>query len=96
MTDPALAPRSPLWGLAVTWAAGVLGAIAIGVFAPRGQLMTWYVIGFGLCIVLSFIMQLLRGETRGFILRVSAGALGALLAMGLISVGFGLGAVLTA
>lgn len=51
--------------------------------------MTWYMIGFGLCVLLSFATQLIRGETRGFILRVAAGSLGALLVMGVFSVGFG-------
>jgi hypothetical protein len=44
-------------------------------------------------VLLSFTVQLSRGETRGFILRVSAGCLGALLVMGVISAGFGIAAL---
>ncbi|MBS1907231.1 MAG: hypothetical protein JST33_11835 [Actinobacteria bacterium] len=90
MADPALAPRSPFVGLVVTWVAAAIGAILIGLLAPGKLLMTWYVIGFGICVLLSFTVQLFRGETRGYILRVSAGSLGALLVMGIVSAGFGI------
>ncbi|GAA4486550.1 hypothetical protein [Microbacterium panaciterrae] len=93
--DPALAPRSPLVGLVVTWAVAAIGAIVIGIFAPDRTMMTWYIIGFGICVLLSFAVQLVRGETKGFILRVAAGSLGALLVMGLFSVGFGVASLFT-
>ncbi|MBS1674117.1 MAG: hypothetical protein JSS74_09155 [Actinobacteria bacterium] len=95
MSDPALAPRNPLIGLVVTWAVAAVGAILIGLFVPDTQLMTWYVIGFGVCVLLSFAVQLVRGETHGYILRVSAGSLGALLVMGLVSAGFGISTLFT-
>ena len=93
MAEPVLAPRSPFVGLVVTWAVAAVAAILIGVIAPSELLMPWYVIGFGLCVLLSFTVQLFRGETRGFILRVSAGCLGALLVMGVVSAGFGIAAL---
>ncbi|MDR6867586.1 hypothetical protein J2Y69_002190 [Microbacterium resistens] len=93
MTDPALAPRPPLWGLIATWATGLVVAVAIGIIAPPASMMTWFIIGFGLCVLVSFAVQLARAEARGFILRVATGALGALLAMGVVSVGFGVGAL---
>ena len=93
MADPVLAPRSPFVGLVVIWAAAAVVAILIGIFAPAALMMTWYAIGFGLCVMLSFTVQLARGETRGFILRVSAGSLGALLVMGIVSAGFGIAAL---
>lgn len=93
MADPVLAPRSPFVGLVVTWAVAAVVAILIGVFVPAALLMTWYVIGFGLCVLLSFTVQLIRGETREYILRVSAGCLGSLLVMGLVSAGFGIAAL---
>lgn len=93
MAEPVLAPRSPFVGLVVTWAVAAVGAVLIGLLAPDTLLMTWYVIGFGVCVLLSFTVQLFRGETRGFILRVSAGSLGALLVMGIVSAGFGISAL---
>lgn len=93
--DPVLAPRTPLIGLIVTWALAAVGAILIGVLVPQNVMMTWYVIGFGLSVLCSFAVQLIRGETHGYILRVAAGALGALLVMGVISVGFGIAALFT-
>ena len=65
----------------------------IGLLAPSALLMVWYLVGFGICVLLSFTVQLFRGETRGYILRVSAGSLGALLVMGIVSAGFGIAAM---
>ena len=93
MADPVLVPRNPFVGLVLTWAAAAVGAVLIGLFAPRALLMAWYLVGFGICILLSFAVQLFRGETRGYILRVSAGSLGALLVMGIVSAGFGIAAL---
>ncbi|MDQ4214417.1 hypothetical protein [Microbacterium capsulatum] len=96
MSDPALAPRSPLTGLVVTWAVAAVGALVIGILAPASTVMAWFVIGFGASILLSFAVQLLRGEAKGFILRVAAGCLGSLLVMGVISIGFGVAALFSA
>ncbi|WP_295014181.1 hypothetical protein [uncultured Microbacterium sp.] len=95
MADPVLVPRSPLTGLVVTWAVAAVGAIVIGIVAPADRMMAWYLVGFGVCVLLSFGVQLARAETRGFILRVAAGALGSLFVMGVISVGFGVAALFT-
>lgn len=93
MSEPALAPPRPIWGLAATWAVGAVAAILVGILAPRDATMTWFMIGFGACILFSFAAQLLRGVTRGFILRAATGALGALLVMGVVSVGFAIGSL---
>ena len=93
MADPALAPRSPFVGLIIIWAVAAVGAVLIGLLAPSALLMVWYLVGFGICVLLSFTVQLFRGETRGYILRVSAGSLGALLVMGIVSAGFGIAAM---
>ncbi|GAA5147939.1 hypothetical protein GCM10025768_08790 [Microbacterium pseudoresistens] len=89
MSDPVLAPRNALWGLAITWAFALVAAIVIGIVAPPSSTMTWFIVAFGASVLVSFAVQLVRGEKSGFIFRVGAGALGALIVMGVVSVGLG-------
>lgn len=96
MSEPALAPRNALGGMAIVWAVGAVAAVAIGLFVPETLVMPWMVIAFGGCLLLSFAVQLVYGRTQGFIVRVAGGALGALLLMGLSSVGFALATILHA
>ena len=57
--------------------------------------MPWLLVAFGGIVLLSFAVQLWYGRTQGFIFRVGGSTLGALLLMGVISVGFGLAALIT-
>jgi hypothetical protein len=51
-------------------------------------------VGFGGVVLLSFAVQLWYGRTQGFIFRVASSIAGALMLMGLISIGFGLAALI--
>lgn len=94
MTDPALAPRNASVGVFVVWAAAFVAAVAIGIFVPEEWRLPWMLVGFGGVVLLSFALQLWYGRTQGFIVRVAGSVTGALLLMGLISVGFGLAALI--
>lgn len=94
MSEPALAPRNALGGMALVWVVGAVAALAIGLFVPEPFVMPWMVLAFGGCFLLSFAVQLVYGRTQGFILRVAGSALGALVLMGLTSVGFALATIL--
>ena len=96
MTQPALAPRNAFTGIVVVWAVALLGAVAIGIFVGEDWRMPWMLVGFGGAVLLSFAVQLGYGRTDGFILRVAGSVIGALLLMGVISVGFGLAALVSA
>lgn len=96
MSEPALAPRNALLGVAVVWAVALLTAIAVGIFATEDWRMPWLLVSFGVIVLLSFGVQLAYGQVQGFLLRVASTALGALLLMGVISVGFGLTALVPA
>lgn len=93
MSEPALAPRNAFLGVAVVWAVGLAAAIAVGIFATEDWRMPWLVVSFGVVVLLSFAVQLAYGQVQGFLLRVASTSLGALLLMGVISVGFGLTAL---
>lgn len=90
MSAPELAPRGTFGSVVAVWVVGALAAIAIGVFVPTDWRAAWLTVGLGGCLILAFVIQLVHGRSKGFIDRVAGSILGALLAMGLISAGFGL------
>jgi len=94
MTTPELAPRSLFGGVIAVWVAGGLIAVAIGVFVPIDWRFAWLTVGLGACVLLAFAVQLGTGRSKGFIDRVAASVLGALLVMGVLSAGFGLAAII--
>lgn len=94
MSEPALAPRNALVGVVVVWAAALLAAIAIGVFVPEEWRVPWLLVGFGGAVLLSFALQLWYAQMKGFIFRVAASAIGALVLLGVVSAAFGLAALI--
>lgn len=96
MTDPALAPRNAFVGVLIVWVTAFLATVAIGIFVPEEWRVPWLLVGFGGVVLLSFAVQLGYGRTQGFIFRVASSVTGALLLMGIISVGFGLAALIPA
>lgn len=94
MTDPALAPRNAFIGVIAVWAIAFVATVGVGIFVPEEWRVSWMIVAFGAVVLLSFAVQLWFGSTRGFIFRVAASVTGALLLMGLISVGFGLAALI--
>ena len=93
VTTPELAPRRTFGGVIAVWAIAALTGVAIGIFVPEQWRAAWLTVGLGGCLVLSFAIQLWFGRSQGFTERVAASVLGALLVMGVISLGFGLAAV---
>lgn len=96
MAEPALAPRNPLSGVLVVWAAALIAAIAIGIFVPEEWRVQWLLVGFGGAILLSFALQLWYGHTQGFIFRLAASVTGALVLLGVVSASFALAAIVPA
>lgn len=93
MSEPALAPRNAFVGVLAVWAVAFVASIAVGIFVPEEWRVPWLLVSFGGIVLLSFAVQLWYGRTQGFIFRVGGSAIGALLLMGVISVGFGLAAL---
>lgn len=93
MSEPALAPRSPLGGVVVVWGAALIAAVGIGIFVPMQWRVQWLIVAFGGAVLLSFALQLWYGQTKGFIFRTAASVTGALLLLGVVSAGFGLAAL---
>lgn len=87
---PELAPRSTFRAVIVVWIAAAVLALAIGVIAPSDWRAAWMAVGLGVSVILSFAVNLIGGRAHGYIERIAASALGSMLIMGLIGVGFGL------
>lgn len=96
MSEPALAPRNAFHGIIAVWIVSLVVGVALGILLPEQDRVTWLVIGFGGIVLLSFAMQLVYGRSQGFIVRVAASAVGALVVMGSISAGFALSALAAA
>jgi hypothetical protein len=95
MSEPALAPRNAFVGVIVVWVVAFLASIAIGIFVSEQWRVSWMLVAFGGVVLASFAVQLRYGRTDGFIFRVASSVTGALLLMGMISVGFGLAALIS-
>ncbi|GAA1939064.1 hypothetical protein GCM10009775_33970 [Microbacterium aoyamense] len=90
MATPELAPRRTIGGLVIVWVAALVIGTVVGIFVPSEGRAAWLTVGMGLCVILSFGVQLWSGRSQGFTRRVAASALGALFVLGIISLGFGL------
>ncbi len=93
VATPELAPRRTFGGVIAVWVIAALLGVAIGLFVPEPWRAAWLTVGLGGCVVLAFAIQLWFGRSQGFTERVAASTLGALLTMGVISLGFGLAAL---
>lgn len=95
MSEPALAPRNAFVGVIAVWIAAFLASVAVGVFVSEEWRVSWMLVAFGGVVLASFAVQLRYGRTDGFIFRVASSVTGSLLLMGMISVGFGLAALIS-
>lgn len=93
MVAPELAPRRTIGGIVAVWVVSALIAAAVGAFVGPEWRAVWLIAGLGLCLILSFGVQLWYGRSQGFTQRAGASALGAMLVMGMISLGFGLASI---
>jgi len=94
VATPELAPRRTFGGVIAVWVAAALAAVAIGLFVPADWRAAWITVGLGLSLLLAFAIQLFGGRSKGFTERVAASVLGAMLVMGVVSLGFGLAAII--
>jgi len=93
MSAPELAPRNMTVGVVIVWIAAAVVAVVIGLAAAPDARAAWMPVGLGGCVLLAFAIQLWYGRSQGFIQRVAASVLGALLVMGLVGIGLGLAAL---
>ena len=85
MSTPELAPYSSVWGVVSVWIAALVAGIAIAIFVPVEWWVAWFILAFAAAVMASFSVQLAFGRPAGFIQRVGASALGALIVLGVVS-----------
>ena len=90
---PELAPRRTFGGIVAVWALAALIAVLVGLFATPEWRAPWLGVGLGGCLIAGFAIQLWSGRSQGFTERVAASIVGAAVVMGVISLGFGLAAL---
>ncbi|WP_431803284.1 hypothetical protein [Microbacterium sp. bgisy203] len=90
MSVPGLAPRGGFAEIVAVWIAAAVVTVAIALAAPAPQRAEWLPLGLAACVILAFVIQLARGHAEGFLRRVAASVLGALVVMGLVSLGLAL------
>lgn len=90
MATPEFPLRDRIGGVVAVWILAVVVALAIGVFAEPEWRGAWLPVGLGACFFVAFAIQLAYGRSQGFLVRVSASVLGAMLVMGLVGAGFAL------
>ncbi len=93
---PELAPRRTFGGIIAVWVLAAVIAVVIGILATPDWRGAWLGVGLGGCLIAGFAIQLWSGRSQGFTERVAASVLGAALVMGVISLGFGLAALVPA
>lgn len=93
MVVPELAPRRTIGGIVAVWVVAALIAIAVGLLSDAEGRGAWLGIGLGGCLIVAFAIQLWSGRSQGFTERVAASVLGAAVVIGVISLGFGLAAI---
>jgi hypothetical protein len=90
---PELAPRRTVGGVVAVWVLAALVGVAVGAFATPDWRAAWLGGGLGGCLIAAFAIQLWSGRSQGFTERVAASVFGAAVVLGLISLGFGLAAI---
>lgn len=93
MTVSDIIPRRSRAGILSVWIVAAIAGLAIGLFVPTDLRAPWLAVALGACLLLGFAVQLAGGRSHGFTVRVAASVVGALAVLGIVSLGFGLAAV---
>lgn len=80
-------------GIVAVWILAAVAAVVIGVLATPDWRAAWLGVALGGCLIVAFAVQLWSGRSHGFTERVAASIFGAVVVMGVISLGFGLAAI---
>jgi hypothetical protein len=95
MSTPDLAPRRTFAGVVAVWVLAAVAGAAIGLFAPEQWRAQWVAVALGGCVIVAFAVQLWYGRSQAFIQRMALSSVGALLVLGVITLGFALAALVS-
>jgi hypothetical protein len=83
--------RWQLFSVLPVWLLSIASAIVIGIVLPHGSQITWLPIALGVCVIVTFIIQLAIQRTAGFVNRAMASIGGAAIVLAAATVVFLLG-----
>ncbi|MBP2437194.1 hypothetical protein [Microbacterium amylolyticum] len=72
-------------GLVLPWGVTFVIGLLIALFGPASERWSWYAAAAGICVIVSFVVQLIIGRADGFILRTATASLGSIVLLGMIS-----------
>jgi hypothetical protein len=83
--------RWQLFSVLPVWVLSLASAIVIGIVLPHGSHITWLPIALGVCVIVTFIIQLAIQRTEGFVNRAMASIGGAAIVLAAATAVFLLG-----
>ncbi|MDQ1136175.1 CDP-diglyceride synthetase [Microbacterium sp. SORGH_AS 1204] len=95
MSTPDLAPRRTVAGVIAVWVLAAVAGVAIGLFVSEQWRAQWVAVALGGCVIVAFAVQLWYGRSQAFIQRMALSSLGAMVVLGVITLGFGLAALVS-
>jgi uncharacterized membrane protein YeaQ/YmgE (transglycosylase-associated protein family) len=87
MTTPATLSAGKRWtSIAAVWVAAALCAVATGVFVEPRNDLSWLSLSLGGCVVGSLFVQIATREKRGFVSRLVASIMGAVVVLAIAAI----------
>lgn len=77
--------RRSLAAIATVWIVALAAGIAVALFVPEDERGGWFALALAGSLVLAFAIQLAGGRSKGFIERVALSVVGAVVALGLVT-----------
>lgn len=81
MTSDSLTPTTSWTSIIIVWAGAVAGAVLIGIFSPPGDRFAWIALTLAACTFGTLCIQLATRQKEGFVDRMSASVVGALVVL---------------
>jgi hypothetical protein len=80
-TQESLSPTTSWSSIVVIWVLAALSLVAIGLFSTVGEYNAWLGLALGGCTVVSLCVQIATQEKNGFVNRLAASVVGALIVL---------------
>jgi hypothetical protein len=80
-TQESLSPTTRWSSIVVIWVLAALSLVAIGLFSTVSEYNAWLGLALGGCVVVSLCVQIATQEKNGFVNRLAASVVGALIVL---------------
>ncbi|TDW29544.1 hypothetical protein [Cryobacterium psychrophilum] len=76
--------------IAAVWVLAVIGATLTGLTAPPGETLAWVALTLAGCTLVTLSLQLATGQKEGYVARVTASIVGAVIVLSVATLVFGM------